>query len=117
MDFNGWTGICLGKYFSHALRDADRFNSTKENGSLYGNFQLLYRDSSDHQRDFRGPIVSGIFGKMAIDYIVVGGICMLLGAVLTMVLLNLNMIRQRKLKKKLSRYILKLITFNFSLIN
>lgn len=89
----------------------------KENGSLYGNFQLLYRDSSDHQRDFRGPIVSGIFGKMAIDYIVVGGICMLLGAVLTMVLLNLNMIRQRKLKKKLSRYILKLITFNFSLIN
>lgn len=37
---------------------------------------------------FGGPIVSGIFGKMAIDYIVVGGICMLLGAVLTMVFIK-----------------------------
>ncbi|WP_144282705.1 MFS transporter [Chryseobacterium echinoideorum] len=34
---------------------------------------------------FGGPIVSGIFGKMAIDYVVVGGICMLLGAVLTLI--------------------------------
>ncbi|MCW3162616.1 MFS transporter [Chryseobacterium oryctis] len=34
---------------------------------------------------FGGPIVSGIFGKMAIDYVVVGGICMLIGAVLTLV--------------------------------
>ncbi|WP_089743745.1 MFS transporter [Chryseobacterium taihuense] len=37
---------------------------------------------------FGGPIVSGIFGKMAIDYIIVGGICMLLGAVLTMILVK-----------------------------
>jgi len=33
---------------------------------------------------FGGPIVSGIFGKQAIDYVVVGGVCMLLGAVLTL---------------------------------
>ncbi|GAB0157250.1 MFS transporter [Chryseobacterium sp. Alg-005] len=37
---------------------------------------------------FGGPIVSGIFGKQAIDYIVVGGICMLLGAVLTMIFIK-----------------------------
>lgn len=37
---------------------------------------------------FGGPIVSGFFGKMAIDYIIVGGICMLLGAVLTMILVK-----------------------------
>ncbi|SIQ54747.1 maltose/moltooligosaccharide transporter [Chryseobacterium sp. RU37D] len=34
---------------------------------------------------FGGPIVSGIFGKQAIDYIIVGGICMLLGAALTLI--------------------------------
>ncbi|KMQ67751.1 major facilitator transporter [Chryseobacterium sp. FH2] len=33
---------------------------------------------------FGGPIVSSVFGKQAIDYIVVGGVCMLLGAVLTL---------------------------------
>lgn len=33
---------------------------------------------------FGGPIVSGVFGKQAIDYVVVGGVCMLLGAVLTL---------------------------------
>lgn len=37
---------------------------------------------------FGGPIVSGIFGKMAIDYVVVGGICMLIGAVLTMIFIK-----------------------------
>lgn len=37
---------------------------------------------------FGGPIVSGIFGKMAIDYVVVGGCCMLLGAVLTMIFIK-----------------------------
>lgn len=37
---------------------------------------------------FGGPIVSGVFGKQAIDYIVVGGICMLLGAVLTMIFIK-----------------------------
>lgn len=34
---------------------------------------------------FGGPIVSSVFGKQAIDYIVVGGICMLIGAVVTMI--------------------------------
>jgi maltose/moltooligosaccharide transporter len=37
---------------------------------------------------FGGPIVSNIFGKMAIDYIVVGGICMLIGAVVTMLFIK-----------------------------
>ncbi|PIF45169.1 maltose/moltooligosaccharide transporter [Chryseobacterium sp. 52] len=34
---------------------------------------------------FGGPIVSSVFGKQAIDYIVVGGVCMLIGAVVTMI--------------------------------
>ncbi|WP_313000750.1 MFS transporter [Chryseobacterium gleum] len=34
---------------------------------------------------FGGPVVSGIFGKQAMDYVVVGGVCMLIGAVVTMV--------------------------------
>ncbi|WP_294304481.1 MFS transporter [uncultured Chryseobacterium sp.] len=37
---------------------------------------------------FGGPIVSGVFGKMAIDYVIVGGICMLLGAVLTLIFIK-----------------------------
>jgi maltose/moltooligosaccharide transporter len=37
---------------------------------------------------FGGPIVSNIFGKMAIDYVVVGGICMLIGAVVTMIFIK-----------------------------
>ncbi|ATN04660.1 MFS transporter [Chryseobacterium indologenes] len=34
---------------------------------------------------FGGPVVSGIFGKQAMDYVVVGGICMLIGALVTMI--------------------------------
>ncbi|WP_292008217.1 MFS transporter [Chryseobacterium sp.] len=34
---------------------------------------------------FGGPIVSQIFGNYAIDYIVVGGACMLIGAIMTIV--------------------------------
>ncbi|KYH07910.1 MFS transporter [Chryseobacterium cucumeris] len=34
---------------------------------------------------FGGPIVSGIFGKQAMDYVVAGGVCMLIGAVVTMI--------------------------------
>jgi maltose/moltooligosaccharide transporter len=34
---------------------------------------------------FGGPIVSKVFGNYAIDYVVVGGVCMLLGAVLTLI--------------------------------
>lgn len=37
---------------------------------------------------FGGPIVSGIFGKQAMDYVVVGGVCMLIGAVVTMIFVN-----------------------------
>lgn len=37
---------------------------------------------------FGGPIVSNIFGKMAIDYVVVGGVCMLIGALVTMVFIK-----------------------------
>ncbi len=32
-----------------------------------------------------GPIVSNVFGNQAIDYVVVGGVCMLIGAVVTMI--------------------------------
>lgn len=34
---------------------------------------------------FGGPIVSNIFGNYAMDYVVVGGVCMLIGAVVTMI--------------------------------
>ncbi|REC46431.1 MFS transporter [Chryseobacterium pennipullorum] len=34
---------------------------------------------------FGGPIVSNIFGKQAMDYVVVGGVCMLIGALVTMI--------------------------------
>ncbi|EJL72684.1 MFS transporter [Chryseobacterium populi] len=37
---------------------------------------------------FGGPVVSNIFGDYAIDYIVVGGICMLIGAVITMIFIK-----------------------------
>lgn len=37
---------------------------------------------------FGGPVVSRFFGNYAIGYVVVGGVCMLLGAVLTMILVK-----------------------------
>ncbi|MBD8081270.1 MFS transporter [Chryseobacterium caseinilyticum] len=37
---------------------------------------------------FGGPIVKGAFGNYAMGYVVVGGICMLLGAVLTMIFIK-----------------------------
>ncbi|MBK1895913.1 MFS transporter [Chryseobacterium paridis] len=37
---------------------------------------------------FGGPIVSGFFGNYAIGYVVVGGVCMLLGAILTMIFIK-----------------------------
>jgi maltose/moltooligosaccharide transporter len=37
---------------------------------------------------FGGPIVSNIFGNQAMDYVVVGGVCMLLGAILTMIFIK-----------------------------
>lgn len=37
---------------------------------------------------FGGPIVKNIFGNMAIDYVVVGGICMLIASAVTMLLIK-----------------------------
>ncbi len=37
---------------------------------------------------FGGPIVANLFGKMAIGYVVVGGICMIIAAVLTLLLVK-----------------------------
>lgn len=37
---------------------------------------------------FGGPIVSRFFGNYAIGYVVVGGVCMLLGAILTMIFIK-----------------------------
>ncbi|MFP3593755.1 MFS transporter [Chryseobacterium sp. SIMBA_038] len=37
---------------------------------------------------FGGPIVSNIFGNQAMDYVVVGGVCMLIGAVVTMIFIK-----------------------------
>lgn len=37
---------------------------------------------------FGGPIVANLFGKMAMGYVVVGGVCMILAAILTMILVK-----------------------------
>lgn len=37
---------------------------------------------------FGGPIVKGVFGKMAMNYVMVGGICMILAAILTLLFVN-----------------------------
>lgn len=37
---------------------------------------------------FGGPIVSNVFGNQAMDYVVVGGVCMLIGAVVTMIFIK-----------------------------
>ncbi|WP_312287331.1 MFS transporter [Chryseobacterium gleum] len=37
---------------------------------------------------FGGPVVSGIFGKQAMDYVVVGGVCMLIGAIVIMIFIK-----------------------------
>lgn len=39
---------------------------------------------------FGGPIVTNIFGNMAIDYVVVGGVCMLIASAVTMFLIKNN---------------------------
>ncbi|MFC7345559.1 MFS transporter [Chryseobacterium zhengzhouense] len=52
---------------------------------------------------FGGPIVSGIFGKMAIDYIVVGGICMLLAAVLTMIFIKSENNTPKEIEKEIKQ--------------
>jgi len=52
---------------------------------------------------FGGPIVSRIFGKMAIDYIVVGGICMVLGAVLTLLFVKSEQDTQKEIEKEIQQ--------------
>lgn len=37
---------------------------------------------------FGGPIVKNLFGNMAIDYVVVGGVCMLIASAITMFLIK-----------------------------
>ena len=37
---------------------------------------------------FGGPIVKNLFGNMAIDYVVVSGVCMLIAAAVTMFLIK-----------------------------
>ena len=37
---------------------------------------------------FGGPIVKNLFGNMAIDYVVVGGVCMIVAAAVTMFLIK-----------------------------
>lgn len=37
---------------------------------------------------FGGPIVSNVFGNYAMDYVIVGGVCMLLGAIFTMIFIK-----------------------------
>jgi maltose/moltooligosaccharide transporter len=52
---------------------------------------------------FGGPIVSGIFGKQAIDYVVVGGVCMLLGAVLTLFFIKSEDETPKELEKEIQQ--------------
>lgn len=52
---------------------------------------------------FGGPIVSRIFGKMAIDYIVVGGICMVLGAVLTLLFVKSEQDTPKEIEKEIQQ--------------
>ena len=37
---------------------------------------------------FGGPIVAKVFGKMAIDYVVVGGVCMIIAAIVTLIFIK-----------------------------
>lgn len=52
---------------------------------------------------FGGPIVSRIFGKIAIDYIVVGGICMVLGAVLTLLFVKSEQDTPKEIEKEIQQ--------------
>jgi len=52
---------------------------------------------------FGGPIVSGIFGKQAIDYVVVGGVCMLLGAILTLFFIKSEVETPKEIEKEIQQ--------------
>ncbi|CAA7386932.1 MFS transporter [Chryseobacterium fistulae] len=50
-----------------------------------------------------GPIVSTIFGKYAISYIVVGGICMIIGAIFTMVFIQSDDETPKEIKEEIQQ--------------
>jgi hypothetical protein len=47
LGFHGGSRCCLGKYFVDALCHPHRFVTGKKDGSLYGNLQFFYCDSSN----------------------------------------------------------------------
>ncbi|MCU7613379.1 MFS transporter [Chryseobacterium sp. GMJ5] len=52
---------------------------------------------------FGGPIVSGMFGKQAMDYVVVGGVCMLIAAVLTMIFVKSHPETPEEIKEEIQQ--------------
>ncbi|MCQ9638385.1 MFS transporter [Chryseobacterium sp. WG14] len=52
---------------------------------------------------FGGPIVSNIFGNQAMDYVVVGGICMLIGAVVTMIFIQSDNETPKEIEKEIQQ--------------
>ncbi|PKF73498.1 MFS transporter [Chryseobacterium sp. PMSZPI] len=52
---------------------------------------------------FGGPVVSGIFGKQAMDYIVVGGVCMLIGAIVTMIFVKSENETPKEIKEEIQQ--------------
>ncbi|GEN65720.1 MFS transporter [Chryseobacterium rhizosphaerae] len=52
---------------------------------------------------FGGPIVSNVFGKQAMDYVVVGGVCMLIGAVVTMIFIQSDNETPKKIEKEIQQ--------------
>ncbi|CAH0164054.1 MFS transporter [Chryseobacterium sp. Bi04] len=52
---------------------------------------------------FGGPIVSNIFGNQAMDYVVVGGVCMLIGAVVTMIFIQSDNETPKEIEKEIQQ--------------
>lgn len=48
--FYDWCGYCLGQHPGYALCHTRRLNPCQEDGSVYGNLQLLHRTAPDSQR-------------------------------------------------------------------
>lgn len=57
---------------------------------------------------FGGPIVSNIFGNMAIDYVVVGGVCMLLGAIITLIFIKSQDETPKEIQEEIQQFIFNL---------
>ena len=52
---------------------------------------------------FGGPIVSNIFGNQAMDYVVVGGVCMLIGAIVTMIFIKSEHETPKEIEKEIQQ--------------